>query len=187
MQFILYVVFLISFQIKEDITIDKIEAKKAFEYLNCLRVNTSMYCTEFPFLKISNIHNTELIWNDTLATVAESKAYDMASKKKLTHIDSKGYGINYLIEKSGYHLNPLWTKNKKANYFESIAAGAEDGESAINMLIIDNNTPSLAHRKHLLGMGAWYNELTDIGIGFAINEQDSIYETYFCIIIAKHK
>ncbi|MCL4279844.1 MAG: hypothetical protein KJZ60_09210, partial [Ignavibacteriaceae bacterium] len=76
-----------------------------------------------------------------------------------------------------------------ANYFESIVAGAKNGEDAVCILITDENTPGLGHRKHLLGIdnGTPFNsKLTDIGIGYAIcfNEKKCKYETYVSVIIA---
>jgi len=78
------------------------------------------------------------------------------------------------------------TNSKQNNFFESIAAGVDNGEEAIRLLIIDKGFPSQGHRKHLLGMGEWNASLTDIGIGFARRNSGSSYTTYVSIIIAKH-
>jgi uncharacterized protein YkwD len=128
----------------------------------------------------------KLIWNNTLASVAEAKAYDMAKRNYFDHIDPGGYGINYYINKAGYKLNAEWTQDKSDNSFESIVAGPEDGQAALKTLIMDNGVTSFGHRDHLLGIGDWNASLTDIGIGFARRDTGSDYTTYVSIIIAKH-
>lgn len=175
-----------SFKTQNEATIDKSEAIKAFTLLNDIRTNTQKYQSEFPFLEDTKVKNTKLIWNDTLARVAEIKALDMANRNYYDHVNPSGYGINYYINQSGYHLNKNWTKEKKLNYFESIAANADSGEDAIRIFIIDNGVPSLGHRKHLLGVDEWYASLVDIGIGFVRCKKGCKYQTYVSFIIAKH-
>lgn len=170
----------------ENVIIDKEEARKAFNLLNDIRVNPAKYYSEFDFLKTTEVKNTTLLWNDTLAKVAEAKAFDMADRNYYGHVDPDGYGINYFIHKSGYKLNPNWIKEKSENYFESIAAACTSGEQAVRIFIIDKNVASLGHRNHLLGVGDWNASLSDIGIGFARRESGSTYKTYISVIIAKH-
>ena len=141
-----------SFNGDTNVVVDKDEALKAFDLLNKIRSNPKEYEDIFPFLKHSKVENKKLIWNDTLAKVAEAKAFDMADKNYYSHIDPSGYGINYYINKSGYELNPNWIEDKKANYFESIAAEVPDGVSAISTFIIDKGVPSKGHRIHLLDL-----------------------------------
>jgi uncharacterized protein YkwD len=176
----------LSFKTGTDVIIDKDEAQKAFVLLNDIRTYPTKYENEFSFLKTLKIKNTKLIWNDTLAKVAEAKTYDMAKKNYYGHVDPKGNGMNYYINKSGYALNPLWTKQKSKNNFESIAAAVDNGESAIRVFIIDKDVPSKGHRNHLLGIGEWYASLVDIGIGFARRDSGSKYKTYVSVVIAKH-
>lgn len=179
-------VLLTPFKKVDNISIDKNEALKAFVLLNDIRTNPSKYYTQLEFLKTTKIKSTKLNWNNKLAKVAEKKAFDMASKNYFEHIDQKGCGINYKIKKSGYKLNSEWVKDKRSNYFESIAANPEDGESAIYMLLIDEGFSSLGHRKHLLGIDKWNASLVDIGIGFVRRDSGSDYQTYVSVIIAKH-
>jgi len=168
----------------KSIVVDKEEAKKAFNFINDIRTNPSKYVAEFKYDK-AKIKNTKLIWNDTLAKVAEAKAYDMASRNYFGHTDPDGYGMNYFINKAGYQLEPKWLTNKANNYFESIAAGAKDGEDVVRILVVDANTPSLGHRKHLLGMDEWNSSLVDIGIGY-VKKPGSLYGSYISVVIAKH-
>jgi hypothetical protein len=184
--FAVTIIALFAFTKDSTVKLDKGEAKKAFVYLNNVRSHPEKYYTEYSFLKSSKISNTTLIWNDTLAKVAEAKALDMANRNYLDHVDPEGYGMNYYINKSKYSLDPEWLTTNSANFFESIAGGAADGETAIQLLIIDDGIPALGHRKHLLGMGLWNASLVDIGIGYAKRDTGSEYTSYMSILIAKH-
>ncbi|TMI94708.1 MAG: CAP domain-containing protein [Bacteroidetes bacterium] len=175
-----------SFQKKDEVTIDKKEAQDAFALLTDIRNDPDKYYEELNFEKGLTVSKIKLKWNDTLAKVAEAKAYDMAKRNYMGHVDPDGYGMNYYIKKSGYKLNPRWTVEKSANYFESLAANTFSGIESIKVLVTDKNTPSLGHRKHLLGLDPWNVALTDIGIGFSRRGSGSTYKTYTCIIIAKH-
>ncbi len=177
---------LTSFQNKREIIIDKREAQKAFELLKEIRRNPLNFHEELNYPKNIKPSAVSLNWNDKLAKVAEAKAIDLADRNYFGHVDPDGFGINYFINKSGYSLNASWIKEKKSNYFESLAVNTAGGEQSIKYLIIDAKTPSLGHRKHLLGLDTWNASLTDIGIGFARSETGSKYKTYTCIIIAKH-
>ncbi len=177
---------LLSLQTDTISTLDKIEAQKAFALLNYIRTNPDKYYVQLHFPKNTKVKRTKLIWNDTLAKVAEAKAMDMAHKNYFAHVDKKGYGINYYINKAGYTLPPEWLKNKKDNFFESIYDGSGDGEEAIKTLIIDKGIPSLGHRKHLLGLEDWNAALADIGIGYARTSKDDQDFVYVSVVIATH-
>jgi len=178
---------LISFHPDDTIVMDKKEARAGFTLLNDIRTNTSKYYNEFEFLKNQEMQHTPLAWNDTLARVAEAKAYDMAKRDYFAHVDPDGYGINHFINKSGYQLREEWLLNKSDNYFESCSANPSSGEGAIKRLVVDAGTANLGHRNHLLGNGEWNASLKDIGIGFARRATGSTYQTYVCVIIAKHR
>jgi hypothetical protein len=185
--YILAAFFLItSFKADKTITIDKAEAQKAFVLLLKIRANPALYSKQLHFSKDIHVSKTKLIWNDTLAKVAEAKAYDMANRDYFGHTDPDGYASNYYINKSGYTLDPNWLQNKSDNFFESIAANNVSGEAAIKALIIDQGQSSLGHRNHLLGLDKWNASLKDIGIGFAECPSGSSFQTYTCVIIAKH-
>jgi uncharacterized protein YkwD len=184
--FVCIIIACLSFQKNPAIVIDKKEAQKAYKLLNDIRTNPSKYYSEFDFLKTSAITNKKLVWNDTLAKVAEQKAFDMAKRDYFKHVDPDGRGINYYTKKSKYSLLPNWTKDQKANNFESIVAGSENGEEAIKILIIDEGEPTLGHRKHLLGINKWNAALKDIGIGYVKSDAGSKYPTYVSIVIAMH-
>jgi len=165
------------------ITLNEAEAKKAFDYLNLVRQNPSKFSKEIG-VDLSTVKSKpKLIWNDTLAKVAQKKAMDMAKRKYFNHVDPDGNGINILIYKAGYQVNPDWIKDKKSNYFESIGAGIGSGEQTIRELIEDKGIPSFSHRKHLLGMEGMREYSFDCGIGIVDSDQ-SPYNSYCCIIIA---
>lgn len=164
---------------------DARQAKIAFELLNKIRQNPSAYY-DLGFNAGFPVTQTPLVWNDTLARVAEKKAMDMATHRYFSHTDLQGYGMNYYINAAGYKLNVDWLKNKRMNNFESIQAGAAGGEDAVKRLITDAGVPSLGHRKHLLGSGNFYNQLSDIGIGFVWADSADKYNCYVSVIIAMH-
>lgn len=174
----------LAFKIQSDITIDEQEAKKAFEQLNTARSNPKAYGAQIKINLDKVEKRTALVWNDTLAKVAQQKAIDMARKKYFGHITPDGKGINVMIDAAGYTLPKEWLKSKKENYFESIVAGVTSGEDAIKTLIIDAFEPSLGHRKHLLGIDDWNAGLKDVGIGY-VKAPGTEYKVYVCVIIAK--
>ena len=178
--------FSTSFHKNNEVIIDKKEAQDAFTLLTDIRSNPDKYYEELNFEKGLKVSKIKLKWNDTLAKIAETKVYDMANRNYMGHVDPDGYGMNYFIKKSGYKLQPKWTVEKSANYFESLAANTYSGIESIKVLVTDENTPSLGHRKHLLGLDSWNSSLTDIGIRFSRRESGSTYKTYTCVIIAKH-
>lgn len=177
--------FLLTCVLMQPPEIDKGEAQKAFSLLNKVRTAPSAFTAEMPFLAEIE-KKAPLRWNDTLAAVAEAKALDMATRNYFGHTNPEGYGMNHLINEAGYRLNAKWLTKKEMNYFESLSAGAPDGEMAIRNLLWDKNVPSLGHRKHLLGIDEWNASLYDIGVGYARPVGNAKYMSYVCVIIAKH-
>src|ERR1041385_5049076 len=88
-----------------DVTIDKKEAQDAFVLLSDIRADPNKYYRELNYEQGIKTSSIKLKWNDTLAKVAEAKAYDMAKRNYMAHVDPDGFGINYFINKSGYKLN----------------------------------------------------------------------------------
>ena len=125
------------------------------------------------------------MWNNILVKVAEEKAVDMLKRDYFAHVDPDGEGINIKLYRAGYKLNPAFYEKPADNYFESIQGGVSDGVEMINDLIIDENEPNFGHRKHLLGIGDWNQNMTDIGIGMAKNPRSPL-GVITVVIIAKH-
>ena len=179
------VMLLLSFLYNNNPFIVKEEAQQAFQLINTIRSNPEKYYKELQLSSKLRITKTPLRWNDTLARVAEAKALDMAKRNYFNHVNPDGYGINFFINQSGYKLNSDWLKDKKENFFESIASGHDSGIAAVKSLIIDEGDDTKGHRNHLLGVTDWDASLYDIGIGF-VKSDGGDYQSYICIIIAKH-
>jgi hypothetical protein len=179
------VMLLLSFLYNNNPFIVKEEAQLAFHFLNAVRSNPEKYYKDLHLNPKLRITKTALRWNDTLAKVAEAKALDMAKRNYFNHVNPDGYGINYFIHQSSYKLNSDWLKDKKENFFESLASGHESGTEAVKSLIMDADDATKGHRDHLLGIGDWDATLVDIGIGF-VRCDGCKYQSYICIIIAKH-
>ena len=159
--------------------------KEAVDYLNAMRANPSVFSKEVG-LSLNGISPRQnLRWNATLAQVAQAKAEDMARNNYFGHVDKKGYGMNYYINKAGYRLPDSWLKEKKNNFCESIAAGPDTPKDGIIQLINDGGVKEhtkAGHRVDLLGIGDFYKDNVDIGIGWA-NSPNSTYKTYMVVII----
>jgi uncharacterized protein YkwD len=125
---------LAGFAMVDKPVVDKQEAKKAFELLNKIRANPDAYAGTFRFIKTAKISNTQLVWNDTLAKVAEAKALDMAAKNYFGHVDKEGKAMNYYINQAGYTLKPQLLKSARMNSYESIAAGMDTADEVITTL-----------------------------------------------------
>ncbi len=178
--------FASSFKLPDTPTLDRKEAENAFILINKVRKNPAAYFKELHLNASLKITNTQLVWNDTLARVAEEKALDMAKRNYFAHVNPEGYGMNYFINKAGYKLEKECLNEKKTNSFESLAGGYDDGTLAVKALIIDEGVPSMGHRDHLLGIGQFHKNRTDIGIGFVRIRSGAEYITYMSVIIAKH-
>jgi len=179
------VMLLLSFLYNNNPFVVKEEAQQAFQLMNTIRSNPQKYYKDLHLNSKLRITQAPLRWNDTLAKVAEAKALDMAKRNYFEHVNPDGYGINYFINLSGYKLNADWLKDKKENFFESIGSGHDSGEAAVKSLIIDEEEATRGHRDHLLGIGDWDASLQDVGIGF-VKCDGGKYQSYICIIIAKH-
>lgn len=172
----------------DEIKGDYNQAVRGFEFLKKVRKDPNAY-TERLRVSLKDIPaGPELHWNDTLASVAEQKALDMASKGYFDGVDKDGYGINYYINKAGYRLADQYLKHKRDDDFEvMIAGGWKSGEEAIGGLITDKESSSGADRKFLLAMTDFSKSLTDIGIGFVVGTKETKFRYYTVVIMAKRK
>jgi uncharacterized protein YkwD len=168
-----------------EMTVLKDNARAAFAYLNQVRQNPDSFSKSIGVSLKSVKARPILIWNDTLAKVAEARAADMIKRSYFSHVNPDGEGANILIHRAGYELDKEFLTPKSANYFESIQGGYEDGVEMINDLIVDEGEADRGHRKHLLGIDDWNSNLTDIGIGM-VSSPDCEYGTISVVIIAKH-
>ncbi len=165
------------------------ELNKAYVLLNKIRKNPSQY-SELIGIDLKDIKpSVALQWNDTLAQVAYRKAKEMAEKKYFDHIDKRGYGLNYYINKLGYSLPKEWLDKKSNNFFESICAGDKNPQEGIIALLNDEGVKKhsrAGHRVHLLSISEFYQSNVDIGIGW-YSDPNSFYKTYMVVVIARHQ
>jgi uncharacterized protein YkwD len=177
----------ISYKPTDGATLDREEARKAFTLINVMRSNPSAWSEELG-VQLDTVKAMQaLIWNDTLARVAEQRALDMANRGYFAHVDPDGYGVNYHLNQAGYKLRKSCLKNPRQNNFESIEAGPHGGEPSVKALIIDKgHQATVGHRKHLLGMTKWDGSLVEIGVGYAVCPDGCRYKTYTSVVIAKH-
>lgn len=172
----------------ESKSLNSIQSKEAFNYLNAVRNNPGSYSDELG-VNLSAVEKRDnLIWNDILAKAAYEKAKDMAERNYFDHVDLDGYGMNYMINEAGFELADYLLSSKTDNSFESIAAGTNrnSGKIMVQQLIIDKGVSSLGHRKHLLGMTDFWAKSPYCGIGF-YKKEGSRYRYYMCVLIARHE
>lgn len=162
----------------------KAVAKAGFEELNAVRRNPKLYAQKYKLPALAKISPRDpLVWDDTLASLAQQKADDMARRNYFGHVDKKGKGMNYYLWQANYPLPSYFSKDARANNVESIAANSESPAVFIQQLIEDQGVPSLGHRKHLLSLNNESTPATHIGIGIAYNP-NSKYKYYCSILIA---
>ncbi|MDH5399007.1 MAG: CAP domain-containing protein [Cyclobacteriaceae bacterium] len=165
---------------------DFAEAKSAFEYLNMVRLDPASFSSEIG-VDLGYVNPIQLLtWNDTLAQVALEKARDMAARNYFDHVDPDGNGMNIKIHEAAYTLNPSWVADKSLSYFESIAAGYDNGIAMVKGLILDEGVNPPGHRNHLLGIDPFWADCYDVGVGF-VTVNNAEYISYGCILIAKHQ
>ena len=159
------------------------DKQSALAYLNKVRQSPGSYSTEIGVDLGYVKARPELVWDETLAKVAQAKAEDMRDRGYFAHVDPDGRGTNIKIHEAGYTLVESFVNNKSNNYFESLGAGYNSGVEGIKALILDKGTNPPGHRNHLLGIDSFWSNCTDVGIGFA---RGGSYRTYMVVLIAKH-
>jgi uncharacterized protein YkwD len=167
-------------------TLDREQAKVAFNYLNQIRADPAAFASELGITELKDVKPIHALkWNDALAKAAEAKALDMATRNYFAHVDPDGFGMNIKMHEAGYTLDKLHLQSKEQNNFESCAAGAQSGMRVIAILLVDKELESRGHRQHLLGLTAFRAKHTDIGISIASHPK-SKFKHYACVLIADH-
>ena len=162
----------------------KVAARTGFEELNAVRQDPKLYAKKYKLPALALISpRYPLVWDDTLAKLAQQKAEDMARHNYFSHTDRRGRGMNYYLRQAGYPLPAYFSRDTRANNVESIAANTESPLVFVQQLIEDEGVPSLGHRKHLLSLNKESTPSTHIGIGIAYNP-NSRYKYYCSILIA---
>lgn len=168
------------------IFIDKLQEQKAFVLLNKVRTDPNSYSERYGISLRGISPRPNLVWNDSLAAVAERRAMSMAYRGYFGYVDPDGNGVDYYINKS-YPLSDDMLKNKKQSDLEAIEGGAPSGEVAIKDIIIDKAKMGAEGRKLLLGEGDYNGSLTEVGIGYVHGTGSTKYPSYTCVIIAKRR
>ncbi len=165
--------------------IDKEQEQKALVLLNKIRHDPNSYTERFGFSLRGIAPRPELQLDDSLTSVAERWAFNMASRGFFSTDNPDGYGINYYVNKADYALTPDLVKHKKESNLGAIEGGAASGEMAIKNIIIDKDKLGEDGRKLLLGEGDFNSTLTDVGIGYVHGTGSTKYRSYTCVIIAR--
>ena len=182
--FLLFPSFKIN--LEKGVYLDKAQEQKAFVLLNKVRKDPNAYSERYGVSLRGIAPRTDLVWDDSLAAVAERKAMSMAMRGYFGHTTPEGYGINYYVNKVD-SLSPDLLKNKNQSDFEAIEGGAPSGEMAIKNIIINKDNRGLDGRKLILGEGDFNAALTDVGIGYVHGTGSTKYWSYTCVIIAPHR
>jgi hypothetical protein len=125
--------------------------------------------------------------NDHLMRSAGVRSDEMAQHDYLGHQSPvTGAWANRVAREQGYSLPAAWSNDN--NYIESIAAGDwfDSAEEPLEALIVDQGLPGADHRRHLLGVDAFYAENREIGVGCAA-EAASTYGHYWTVHIARQE
>ena len=125
--------------------------------------------------------------NDRLMRSASVRSDEMAEHDYFGHQSPvTGDWPNKVARDQGYALPSGWSDD--TNYIESIAAGDwyDQAAAPFNALIVDQGLPTAAHRRHLLGVDAFYAENREIGVGYATNPA-STYSRYWTVHIARQE
>lgn len=124
-------------------------------------------------------HNrSDLECSPTLQAFAESRARDMATRGYLSHISPEHRGPNRMLREAGYPLPDIY-RDGLANNVESIVGGIESPDAVWEALLA-----SPAHRAHLLGEGAGFDEQNELGVAYARNIY-APHVDYWVIVIAR--
>jgi len=135
-----------------------------------------------------------LALNDDLVDSSRLHAEDMADNDYFAHFSPVTMKWpNLLVREAGYPLPTMlpamgggfFGLPDDSNQVESLAAGFGPGSfdlsdpiNAITGLIIDDDTPSLGHRIHLLAMNEFNQNFREAGAGFGFN-QGATFRNYW--------
>jgi len=171
---------------EKGVYIDRAQEQKALVLLNKVRQDPNSYSERYGVSLRGISPRPNLIWNDSLAAVAERKAMSMAYNGYFGHVDPKGYGINYYVNRA-YPISDDLLKDKKLSTLEAIQGGAPSGEGAIKYIVTNYNNEDATGRQLILGEGDFNGSLNEVGIGYVHATTSTKYQSYTVIILAKRK
>ena len=123
--------------------------------------------------------------SDCLMQSAGLRSDEMAQHDYFGHHSPvTGDWPNKVARDQGYDLPSGWADDE--NYIESISAGDwyDQAAAPLHALIVDQGRSAAGHRRHLLGVDAFYAENREIGVGHAADPASS-YGHYWTVHIAR--
>jgi uncharacterized protein YkwD len=119
---------------------------------------------------------SNLICNSQLAAAASQKARVMAEKEKVLH-NLNNTSPNELLKNNGIVL-PLYYA-KIGNQVESVLGGMQTAEESYQLFMT-----SETHKKHLLGENNFYQQQTQIGVGYYFDKKTKHMDYWVVYITA---
>lgn len=120
---------------------------------------------------------SELRYSPLLTQIAREHAADMIARDYVESLSPDGVSANYRARNAGYRLPSFYSQDPDANSIETIMAGYTSAEEVWRALV---SGPS----DHVLGIGSFFHEQTEYGVGYAYN-RESDFQRYWVIVIAK--
>ncbi len=123
--------------------------------------------------------------HECLMQSAGLRSDEMAQHDYFGHLSPvTGDWPNKVARDQGYDLPSGWADDE--NYIESISAGDwyDQAAAPLHALIVDQGRSTAGHRRHLLGVDAFYAENREIGVGYAADPASS-YGRYWTVHIAR--
>jgi uncharacterized protein YkwD len=159
------------------------QEQAALAHLNWMRQNPAAAGRQLG-LNLNGVRpQPPLRANAILTQVARSRAEDMGQRRYFGHVDPDGNGPNIKVAQAGYPLPRHFLRGRDSNFIESLVAGRATGVEGINTLIIDAGINPPGHRIHLLALSDFFQQHTEVGIGFAC-VPGSPYRYYMAVLTA---
>jgi hypothetical protein len=133
------------------------------ERLNDARANPAAYGA-FIGLNLSGVAPSQpLAFDPRLIQAARLHSQDMFTRHYFAHVTPDGIDPGQRIKAAGVSFS---------SFGESIAFGFPGVASALQELIVDDGTPDLGHRRHLLAIDAVFKTHRQVGIGILATGPD---------------
>ena len=129
------------------------------------------------FCGLTGQGRSECVYSTTLNMLARAKAFDMALRGYVGHVDPDGYGPNKACKLAGWILPSHYGSWLGANSIESLTGGYLSASAAFGAWLASPD-----HQQHLFGTGE-YGQQTRFGFGHAY-VPGSTYGHYYVFISA---
>lgn len=115
--------------------------------------------------------------NPILMAVAQRRVNDMIARQYFAHTNPDGLGPNFHARQAGFMLPAYYGRRPDANNIESISAGQPTVADVLEAL-----QASYGHRAHLFGLGSFFYQQTEIGVGYAFSEAYTYHHVWSVLI-----